>query len=192
VETVLLVVVMLCGVLMQTISGFYQYDLLQYFQELFLIVLPQIIGFALLAFFVQTVLSNKFVGHAIVIGTFVMVNVLFRFGIENTLVLPGQTPPYTFSDMNRYGHFVEALLWSLVYWTAIFAVLGVVSIALSLRGAEEGWGARLGQAKQRLPRLMPALVLLVAVAVGSGWWYYYNAHVLNEFLTTKAGYPGAI
>jgi hypothetical protein len=185
VETVLLVVVMLCGVLMQTISGFHQYDLLQYFQELFLIVLPQIIGFALLAFFVQTVLSNKFVGHAIVIGTFVMVNVLFRFGIENTLVLPGQTPPYTFSDMNRYGHFVEALLWSLVYWTAIFAVLGVVSIALSLRGAEEGWGARLGQAKQRLPRLMPALVLLVAVAVGSGWWYYYNAHVLNEFLTTK-------
>jgi ABC-2 type transport system permease protein len=185
VEAVLLTVVMVVCIVMQTIAGFYQYDLVQYFQELYLVVLPQIIGFTLLAFFVQTVVSNKFVGHAIVIGVFVLQTVLFRFGVENTLLLPGQTPTYTYSDMNGYGHFVQALLWSIVYWTAIFAVLGVVSIALALRGAETSWVARLGQAKQRLPRLMPALVVLVAIAIGSGSWYYYNSHVLNVFLTTK-------
>jgi ABC-2 type transport system permease protein len=185
VEVVLLTVVLLVGIAMQTIAGFYQYDLLQYFQELYLVVLPQIIGFTLLAFFVQTVVSNKFLGHGIVIGVFLLQPILFRFGIENTLLLVGWTPPYIFSDMNRYGHFVQMLLWSLVYWTAVFAVLGVISIALALRGAETGWGARFADAKQRLPRLMPALVLFVLVAIGSGGWYYYNSHVLNEFLTTK-------
>jgi hypothetical protein len=185
VEIVLLLVAMLCGILMQTVAGFHHYELLQYFQELFVIVLPQIIGFSLLAMFVQTVVPNKFIGHAIVIGVFVIVPILFNFGIENTLVLPGQTPPYTYSDMNGYGHFVPALFWSILYWTSIFAVLGTLSIALSRRGAEDGLRVRIRQAKARLPRLAPALVLFVVTAIGSGSWYYYNSHVLNEFLTAK-------
>jgi ABC-2 type transport system permease protein len=55
VEFVLLSVVLVVCVLMQTIAGFHQYDLVQYCQELYLVVLPQVIGFTLLAIFVQTV-----------------------------------------------------------------------------------------------------------------------------------------
>jgi ABC-2 type transport system permease protein len=185
VEGILLMVILLCGVIMQTVSGYYHYDLLQYFKELYVITFPVVIGFTLLAFFVQTVVSNKFMGHAIVIGIFVLDPIMFRFGIENTLLLPGQNTPYTYSDMNGYGHFVPALLWSLVYWTAIFAVLACFSIALARRGAEDGWYPRLQQARARLPRLIPALVLFALIAIGSGSWFYYNAHVRNEFLTTK-------
>jgi ABC-2 type transport system permease protein len=185
VEGILLAVILLCGVIMQTVSGYYHYDLLQYFKELYVITFPVVIGFTLLAFFVQTVVSNKFMGHAIVIGIFVLDPIMFRFGIENTLLLPGQNTPYTYSDMNGYGHFVPALLWSLVYWTAIFAVLACFSIALARRGAEDGWYSRLVQARERLPRLTPAVVLFVLIAIGSGWWFYLNAHVRNEFLTTK-------
>ena len=185
VEGILLAVILLCGVIMQTVSGYYHYDLLQYFKELYVITFPVVIGFTLLAFFVQTVVSNKFIGHAIVIGIFVIDPIMFRFGIENTLLLPGQNTPYTYSDMNGYGHFVPALLWSLVYWTAIFAVLACFSIALARRGAEDGWYPRLVQARERLPRLTPALVLFALIAIGSGWWFYLNAHVRNEFLTTK-------
>lgn len=185
VETLLLVVVLLCGVIMQTVAGYYNYEFGQYFKELFLIALPLVIGFSLLAMFVQTIVPNKFIGHGIVIGIFVINPILFNFGIENTLVLPGNTPSYTYSDMNGYGHFVPALAWSLVYWTSIFAVLGVLSIALTRRGAEDGLRVRLKQARARLPRLVPALVLFMVAAICSGGWYYYNGHVLNEFLTAK-------
>jgi len=185
VEGVLLTVIMLCGVIMQTVAGYYHYDLLQYFKELYLITFPIIIGFTLLAFFVQTVVSNKFMGHAIVIGIFVLDPIMFRFGIENTLLLPGQNTPYTYSDMNGYGHFAPALAWSIVYWTAIFAVLAALSIAFTRRGAEDGWRTRWLQARARLPRLTPALVLFTLIAIGSGAWFYWNAHVFNEFLTTK-------
>jgi ABC-2 type transport system permease protein len=185
VEGILLAVILLCGVIMQTTAGYYHYDLLQYFKELYVITFPLVIGFTLLAFFVQTIVSNKFMGHAIVIGIFVLDPILFRFGIENTLLLPGQNTPYTYSDMNGYGHFVPALLWSMVYWTAIFAVLACVSIALARRGAEDSWHSRLRQARARLPRVTPAILLFALIAVGSGSWFYYNAHVRNEFLTTK-------
>ena len=185
VELVLLTVTMFCGIFMQTIAGYYHYELLQYFKELYIVVFPQVIIFALFALFVQTVVRNKFIGHGIAIGVFVLVPILFNFGWENTLYLFGNTPPYTYSDMNGYGHFVPALFWSITYWLAISAILGVISIAFTRRGADDAWPARRRLAAARLPRLVPALAIFVFIAVGSGVWYYYNAHVLNEYLNAK-------
>jgi ABC-2 type transport system permease protein len=186
VELLLLTVVMLCGVIMQTVAGYYHYEFLQYFKELYVVVFPQILMFSLLALFVQTILSNKFVAHGIVIGIFVLNIVLFNFGWENTLYLFGNTPPYTYSDMNGYGHFVPALFWSIVYWLAVAALLGVISIIFALRGADDSWKARLKLARARFPRLAAAGAICLLIAIGSGGWYYYNAHVLNEYLNAKA------
>jgi ABC-type transport system involved in multi-copper enzyme maturation permease subunit len=185
VELVLLAVTMLCGIAMQTILGYYHYELLQYFQELFVITFPQIVALALLALFVQTVVSNKFIGHGIVIGIVVIAPILFAFGWENTLYLYLNPPTYTYSDMNRYGHFAPALFWSVIYYFAISAFLGVVSIAFARRGADDSWPARLSLAKARWPRLVPAAALMLVITAGSGAWYYYNAHVLNEYLNAN-------
>ena len=186
VELLLLTVVMVVCVIMQTIDGYYHYEFLQYFKELYLVTFAQVFTFTLLALFLQTILSNKFVAHGLVIGAFVLNIVLFNFGWENTLYLFGNIPPYTYSDMNGYGHFVAALFWSSTYWLAIAAVLGVISIALALRGSDDSWKARLRLFKERAPRLAPAGLLFLLIAIGSGVWYYYNAHVLNEYLNAKA------
>ena len=185
VEIVLLTVTGLCGILMQTVAGYYHYELAQYAKELYLVTFPQVLTFALLALFIQTVVSNKFIGHGIVIGIFVIIPILFSFGWENTLYLFGNTPPYTYSDMNGYGHFVPALFWSITYWLSISCVLGVISIALARRGADDAWPARFRLAAQRAPRLIPAAAVFLLVAIGSGAWYFYNAHVLNEYLTAQ-------
>jgi ABC-2 type transport system permease protein len=87
--------------------------------------------------------------------------------------------------MNGYGHFAPALFWSITYWLSITAILGVISIALARRGSDDAWPARLSLARQRAPRLIPAAAVLLLIALGSGVWYYYNAHVLNEYLTAK-------
>lgn len=185
VELFLLTVAMFCGVAMQTLAGYYHYEFLQYFKELYVIVFPQIIGFALFALFVQTMVSNKFVGHGIAIGVVVLVPILFNFGWENTLYLYGNTPPYTYSDMNGYGHFVPALFWSITYWLAASAFLGVISIIFARRGADEGRVARMRLAAARFPRMAPAAAICLLLTVGSGGWYYYNAHVLNEYLNSQ-------
>jgi ABC-2 type transport system permease protein len=186
VELVLITFAMLIGIVMQTIAGYHHYELLQYFKELYLVTFPQILIFILLSLFVQTVVSNKFVGYAILIGVFVLVPILYSFGWENTLYLILQPPAYTYSDMNGYGHFVQVLFWSTTYWLAISAALGVVSIALARRGAEDSLRSRTRLALQRAPRLAPAALLFVLIAAGAGSWYFYNAHVLNEYLDSKA------
>ncbi|MGO9231889.1 MAG: ABC transporter permease, partial [Bryobacteraceae bacterium] len=185
VELVLLTVTGLCGVLMQTIAGYYNYELAQYAEELYVVTFPQVLTFALLALFIQTVVSNKFIGHGIVIGIFVINPILYSFGWENTLYLFGNTPPYTYSDMNGYGHFVPALFWSIIYWLSIACILAILSIAFARRGADDAWPARFRLAAQRAPRLIPAAALFLIVAVGSGAWYFYNSHVLNEYLTAQ-------
>jgi ABC-2 type transport system permease protein len=185
VECILLAITMLIGMLMQTIAGYYHYEVLQYIKEFYFITFPQLLGFAMLAMFVQTMVSNKFIGHAIVIGVFVLQPVLFSFGWENSLLLPGQVPTYIYSDMNGYGHFVPSIVWSTTYWLAIFAVLGVVSMAYARRGAEDSLRARGRLARRRFPGLAFALAFFALLAVGAGSWYFYNAHVLNEFLTSE-------
>jgi ABC-type transport system involved in multi-copper enzyme maturation permease subunit len=185
IEIVLLVITMLVCMLMQTIDGYYHYEVLQYIKELFVITLPQMLALALLAMFVQTMVSNKFIGHGIVIGVVVLQPILFNFGWENTLYLPGGTPPYIYSDMNGYGHFVPAMFWSITYWCAIFALLAVVSIAYSRRGADISLASRSRSALRRAPGLAPAGAVFLLLALGSGLWYYYNAHVLNEYLTAE-------
>jgi len=186
VEAVLLAVTMLVGITMQTIAAYYYYESLQYLKELYVVTFPQVLGFALLALFVQTMVSNKFVGHGIVIGVFVLEPIIFNFGLENTLYLPGAAPPYTYSDMNGYGHFVPSLFWSIAYWFSIFAFLGVVSIAFTRRGAEDSLRSRMRLALNRAPRLLPAASLFALIAIGSGIWYFYNTHVLNEYLNADA------
>ena len=159
--------------------------MLQYVKELYVVTFPQVLTFALFAMFVQTIVSNKFIGHGIVIGIFVMQPVLFNFGWENTLYLFGATPPYTYSDMNGYGHFVQPLFWSITYWLSIAAFLGVLSIGLARRGAEDSLRSRLRLLRQNAPALAPAAAVFLLMAVGSGAWFYYNTHVLNEYLTNK-------
>ncbi|MGA7243424.1 MAG: M1 family aminopeptidase [Terracidiphilus sp.] len=185
VELALLTVAGVCGIIMQTIAGYYHYELLQYFKELYIVTFPQVLTFALFAMFVQTVVSNKFIGHGIVIGIFVMQPVLFNFGWENSLYLFGSTPPYTYSDMNGYGHFVQPLFWSILYWFSFAAFLGVLSIGLARRGAEDSLKARLRLLRQNAPGLAPAAGVFLLMTIGSGGWFYYNTHVLNEYLNNK-------
>jgi ABC-2 type transport system permease protein len=185
VEVVLLVLTMLVGITMQALAGYYHFELLQYVQELFVVTLPQIVTFAMFALFIQTVVPNKFIGHGIVIGLFVLQPVLYNFGLENTLLLFGAVPAYSYSDMNGYGHFKEALGWAVTYWGAIFAFLGVLSIALTRRGPDLSWKSRLRVARQRMPTLAPMAVVTLAIAVGAGAWFYYNSHVLNTYRTAE-------
>jgi ABC-2 type transport system permease protein len=85
--------------------------------------------------------------------------------------------------MNGYGHFVPSIVWATSYWFAIFAFLGVISMAYARRGAEDSLRARSRLARARMPALSAALAACALLAVGAGAWYYYNAHVLNEYTT---------
>jgi len=185
VEFVLITLVMVCGMIMQTASGYYHYELLQYVKELYLVFYPQVLTFIFLALFIHTIVSNKFLGHALVIGTVILIPILYRYGVENRLVLFGEITPYTYSDMNGYGHFVPGLVWSISYWFFVGVFQATLAIALSRRGADVSWPTRLRAAIPRFRTLTPFAAPALLLAAACGAWFYYNTHILNEFRTDQ-------
>ncbi len=184
VEIVLLAIAVIVGIIMQTVGGYFHYEVGQYFKELYLIALPQIVTIVFLALFVHTIVGNKFIGHAIVIGFLLLVPILYRYGVENRLLLYGEITPYTYSDMNGYGHFVKALFWIIAYWLAIGGLFAVLGIVLARRGTERSFNVRMKLMRERFPRMAAFAVICVALAIACGTWFYYNAHVLNVYRTT--------
>jgi ABC-2 type transport system permease protein len=184
-ELFLLTIVLVCGVLSQTISGYYNFELLQYFRELYLVTFPQVLIFALLVFFLQTIVSNKFVGHGLAIGIILIPPIFERIGFADKLYLYGDVVTATYSDMNGYGHFVQPVLWSTIYWLSWGVLLGVVTSILARRGAEINLRARLRIARASLPSYALLLAVPALLILGSGGWYYYNTHVLNEYVTDQ-------
>jgi hypothetical protein len=185
VETVLASVVLVCGVLSQAMSGFFRFELGHYAKEIYLIYLPQLLMVILLALFLQTILGNKFVAHAVVVGFFILIPTLYAWGIENRMYLYGEITPYTYSDMNGYGHFVNALFWVTGYWLSVGGLLAVLAIAFARRGTEQSFAARWKKAGPRITRLIPAAAAFLILAGTCGAVFYYNTHVLNEFRTAK-------
>jgi ABC-2 type transport system permease protein len=185
VETVLVSVVWVCGLLSQLMQGYFRFELGHYAKDLYLVYLPQMLMVVLLALFLQTVLGNKFIGHAVVVGFFLLIPTLYSWGFENRLYMYGEITPYTYSDMNGYGHFVKALFWSISYWMCVGGLLGVFAVLFARRGTEQSFAARWKTARPRAARLIPVAAAFLLLAGTCGAVFYYNAHVVNEFRTAK-------
>ncbi len=142
-----------------------------------------------LALVVQTVVNQKYVGHALMMVYYAVVYLLAdALGLHHALLKFGAAVPYTYSDMNGYGHLVAPLLAINAYYLAGAALLGLLASLLWVRGTDTGWrlrGRLLGQRLQA-PGVRPALVLAVLAVLTTWTWVFYNADVLNEFVTPKA------
>ncbi|MDX2030751.1 MAG: M1 family aminopeptidase [Blastocatellia bacterium] len=182
VQFAMLVVMMLSGVTLQALQGYFNFEWNIYFKDFFLILLPNLIQYSALALFLQTMLPNKFLGHAVFIGIFIALTVISRYGFENTMYQFGELPAYTYSDMNGYGHFVKPIFWFTLYWSMFAGILAVAATAFSRRGADLAWRARAKQAASqfRMPlRIAGALFAAGFVAVGA--YVHYNTHRLNKY-----------
>ena len=169
VELALLTIAGICGIIMQTIAGYYHYELLQYAKELYVVTFPQVLSLRSSQCSCRPSCPTSSSGTALSSASSSCSPCSSTFGWENTLYLFGATPPYTYSDMNGYGHFVQPLFWSITYWLSMAAFLGVLSIGLARRGAEDSLRARLHLLRQNALGLAPAAAVFLLLAVGSGW-----------------------
>jgi len=185
VQLAVLTIVIITGVFSQATQGYFRFEFLQYFKELYLIVFAGVMIFSLFCLFIQTLVKNKFIGHAIAIAVVLIPSFVIKWGWIDVLYLYNTPGSYTYSDMNGYGHFVQPQLWENFYWLAFTCLLAVFGIALAQRGIDAPWGERWRNAKLRLPSLLPFAALFALATVGSGAWIFYNTHVLNEVRTDQ-------
>ncbi|TXD50614.1 MULTISPECIES: ABC transporter permease/M1 family aminopeptidase [unclassified Polaribacter] len=185
---ILVNLVLVSGVINQVLKGYFNFEFDLYFIDLYLIEFPKYITFVMLAFFVHSIVTKKFMGHVIAIAIWAFLFALNNLAeIDNNLYLYSYAPGYTLSDMNGFGHFGEALLWFRTYWLACGAFLTIVGYLFWKRGTDSGFKARWHLAKERLNfKTISLLGLLLVVFFGAGAFINYNTKTLNKYTTNDA------
>jgi len=190
---VLVNLVLLSGVLNQIFKGYFNFEFNMYFIDLYLIEFPKYITFIMLAFFVHSLITKKFIGHVVTIAIWVFLFGINAFADVNyNLFLYSYVPGFRLSDMNGFGHFGPSQFWFRLYWLSFGALLTVTGYLFWQRGTDSGRKARWQVAKGRLKRgAVITLSICLLIWIGTGIYNYYNVSVLNNYRTIDEGTIGS-
>ncbi|KXI27810.1 ABC transporter permease/M1 family aminopeptidase [Paraglaciecola hydrolytica] len=185
---VLLVVIALyvlgtvCAIINQLLSGYSNIELGQYFIRLLYFDALPFCLLVLLAFFLQAISPNKYVGMLLFVGYFFVSLAFSQLGIEHNMFNFGAGPRLQYSDLNGYGWFMQTQHWYMFYWLSLSVVLGVLSFGLWQRGPSSNLKQRLSMLGYQLGSKGWAVATVALLCfVGSGAWIHYNTKVLNDF-----------
>jgi len=187
VQVVLLAVVMACGLLLQTLKGYFHYEPGLYVAALFGLQLPDYLLLCVLAMLVQVLVNNKYLGHFVMVVYYAANIFKGQLGLNHQLLNYAGNPDVQYSDLNKYGHFLTGFSWFKLYWGAGALLLALVANVLWVRGTEARPVHRLAESRRRWGRpAWTALATGLALMLGTGGFIFYNTNVENRYLTPKA------
>ena len=175
----------LAGIGVQAAKGYFHFELGIYFRYLFGTVYPTLICLTALAFFIHTVVNQKFLGHTLVLVSFIATSALPSMGLDHKLYLFGDLPGVKLSDMNGFGPFTLPFFWFATYWLLASVLLVITAIKLWVRGKDDKLSVRwkIGQ----LPRVAKALAVACAAGfVAVGGWIFVNTNLKHTYRPQKA------
>ncbi|MGQ1910053.1 ABC transporter permease/M1 family aminopeptidase [Marinifilum sp. RC60d5] len=186
VQILLLGVVMFTCICLQIIDGYYVIEPLHYILQLFVFLLPVYIVWAALSMFVQSLVSNFYVGFFILFIFFIASPFISKIGIEQQLFNFNSGPGTFYSDMNGYGRAIPAYLFYRLYWLFFASVLLTLGLAVWRRGVRETIKIRFHRAKENLTRtLYTSLTSSILCFVLIGGYIYWFDNVKHEHKTSK-------
>lgn len=183
VVALLYVVGMLFTLVFQMVSGYTEFEWSLYAMRLFYIDLLPWGLLSVLAFFIQVLSPNKFVGMLIFVAYFISSLVFSQLGLEHNMWQFASAPRVLYSDLNGYGWFLTGFNWYMLYWGLLALALSVLGYGLWQRGPELALAQRfrlLGYQLGNKGKLLLVMSLVGFVACGS--FIHYNTRVLNTFV----------
>jgi ABC-2 type transport system permease protein len=102
-QVVLLSLVMISGILFQTYSGYYDFEIGHYLYELIILSLISYVIWALLSFLIITLTTERLVGFFIMIVLFIGIPLLSLAGVEQSIFKYNAGTGFSYSDMDGYG-----------------------------------------------------------------------------------------
>lgn len=188
VQVALLFVIIFSGVFIQMYNGYYKFEIIQYFKELFFF---KLIGLSIVCAFaisIQTIVNNKYVGYFLTAVVIIVLPIVFNLlDWDNQLfTFNSSGPRMQYSDMNGYGHMLYSFVIFKLYWISFVAFLLMLANLFWARGKEKGFKSRLKIAKTLFnakAKLAVSLSLLAFLLFGG--FIYYNTNVLNKNISEK-------
>ncbi|GAB3890668.1 ABC transporter permease/M1 family aminopeptidase [Spirosoma agri] len=175
--------IIVSGVINQTVKGYFNYEFSLYVRDVYGIAFTQYFQLVMLAFFVHTMVNQKFVGHIATLAVYIAIWAVPLFAEFNyRLALPFSGGGIQLSDMNGFGHYLSGLASFRLYWYAFGGLLLVLALWFWNRGADTSFKSRWQLARQRMGRAsMSVFALLLVAFVSMGAWIYTNVSVKNRY-----------
>lgn len=178
----LLLVGMLATIANQLSKGYTNFDISQYLLTLVYFTALPFILLAVLAFFIQALSPNKYVGMLIFVGYFFVSLAFSELGLEHNMFQFSAAPLMQYSDMNGYGWALTTQHYYMLYWAAFALVLAAFSYAMWQRGPDTNLKSRIGLLGYSLGRKGQTVVVIGIVSfISLGTIIHYNTRVINQF-----------
>lgn len=183
------VILMISCLSIQIYHGFFDLNIPLYLSNIFSGQLSVYFAFAVLAIFIQTLASNKFTGHVIVLFYYIIISFGFDFiGLQHKLWQFPLTPPSPYSDMNGFGNFLVGVRWYQLAWLFMMVIIFVITTLFWKRGFNPSLRNRIRVAVAQFKGGTRAVFMFaVAGFIAVGGYIVYNTTILNRFVTTKQG-----
>lgn len=172
---------MVGGVLVQILGGYYNFELGLYLRVLFGLNLLDHVLLAAMAMTIHVLVNQKYVGHMIVLlgSAFKIAGPMS--GVHRMLVYDSD-PGWTYSDMNGFGPYLAPFLWFKAYWASWALLLFAIAILFWVRGPDTRVIHRLAQSRARFRGpLVRTAAVAVALILVIGGFLYYNISILNDY-----------
>ncbi len=181
---IILSMAIFCGVGVQAINGYTNFELGVYFKEFLIYDALRFSMYIVLAMLIQTLMNNKYIAYFTFILTAICLNYLPSFlEWESNLVFFASTPSYVYSDMNAWSVFEKGINWFNSYWLFFSGLLGMVSILFWVRGKSLTFKQRLNIARQRFTgKIAMGTIALLLLWVGTGSFLFYQTKVVNKIV----------
>ncbi|OON66013.1 ABC transporter permease [Hymenobacter sp. CRA2] len=177
-------ILLLGGVLLQSILGYHHFEIGLYLQTLFGLQLVEYLLFALLALAVHALVNQKYVGHLVLLLALGYIGFAGKLGIHHHLLVFGGAPDWSYTDIRGFGASLGPWLWFKAYWMAWALLLAVVACLLWPRGKQMSFGARVALARGRFTRPTAAAAGLAAgLVLALGGFIFYNTNIRNDYTT---------
>jgi ABC-2 type transport system permease protein len=174
---------LLAGIASQAMRGYERFQLSLYAQEL-LRDASGILFLAVLAFLIQVLSPNKYVGFFIFLTTYVVNTYAWpALNVASHLVQFASRPIVVYSDFFGDAPYHAAWNWFTVYWLFVVEMLAIATVMFWPRGREESWQRRRERARRRFsPRWRVASVVAVLGVAASAGFIWYNTAIINPLL----------
>ncbi|MBI3520485.1 MAG: ABC transporter permease [Bacteroidetes bacterium] len=176
------------GVIIQSLKGYYKFELDQYIESLYGRTFVSLALTAALCFVIQFMVSNKYVGFVIAFIVAFLSRIIFsQLQLTNPLYnFNSSGPMLPYSDMNGFGQTTPIFYLFKLYWLAVIVLLFVISVRFFLRGKEKGLKARFKFSKYDSHKQFRLIAVFAGVVfIGIGGVIYYNIKVANKLLSAK-------
>jgi ABC-2 type transport system permease protein len=183
-QALLLVMAMVVGMLIQLFKGYFGLEPGLYLRFLFTVLLPQYALLAVVAVAMQVIVNNRYLAYFILIALYLIAGTAQGYGLDHPMLVYGYTPPFTYSAMNGFGHYLVREHLFQLYWAGMALMLMVAARVLWARGVDTGWRERLRLARRNLSGpVMAGFGAGFLVFAGTGTLLAYELHA-GDYQTT--------